>query len=95
MNFRIKWDKYPEYKTLIPDFLKERFETYIIGEYIREEYLTQDLIGLNNFLQELTKQELDIFLNLKGEATKEYSKDKTFTEILLYTKMHLLFGRYK
>ena len=53
---------------------------------MQEKSLSRDLVSLNDRLTLLTAQELDIFLNLKGESTVVRPiYDVTFTELLLHS----------
>jgi len=81
----IKWEEFPYEFRLLDDFQIPIFEKYFLGKFTRDgNTMTDTILGLNDFLRSLTKQELDIFLNLKGNYGREYINDKTFIEILNY-----------
>ncbi len=83
-NHIIDWDEYPKEKELIPDFLRQEFGKYFLGEYIRSHLSTEHLIGLNDFLKTLSEQELNIFLKLKGKGGRDYINGNTFIEIMIH-----------
>ena len=80
----IKWEESPKVLTILDFYQIRFFEKYFLGEYIRDNYLTDTINGLNNFLKSLTRQELEIFLSLKGGFGRSYITDKLFIEILNY-----------
>ena len=84
MPYIINWDDYLDAKKIIPDYLKRDFEKYFRGEYIRSEFLTGDLSHINDFLKNLSSQELALFLTIRGFNGKDYIIGKTFIEILLH-----------
>lgn len=84
-NYRIKWETIGSEVKIIPEYLQRKFEKYFLGEYIRDEYLTEDTIALNDFLSGLSQQELNILLKLRsGFAKGKELENKLFTEVLLY-----------
>ena len=81
----IKWEETKDVLQVLDEHLLPVFESFFFGEYIRSGYNVPDSVaGLNDFLKSLTSQELDIFLNLKGNFGRDYIQDKTFIEILNY-----------
>jgi len=81
----IKWEEFQADLNLLDEITVQKFEKVFIAEYIEStsSYALRDgSIGLNDFLKSLTRQELNIFLKLKGNFGKSYIEDKTFIEVL-------------
>ena len=84
ISHAIKWENNMKEKDLLSTKMQQTFQKYFLGEYVRDSYLTDELIHINGFLKTLSKQELDIFLLLKGNFGRPYIDGKVFIEILLY-----------
>ncbi len=81
MNGNVNWGKNQELRDKLPSHLVREFEHYINGQYIRSQYMPDDLIHLDGFLKSLNMQELEIFLSIRNN-TKRFI-GKTFTEVML------------
>lgn len=80
----IDWEEYKKELEVLTKEQKLDFAKYMSGDYIRSQGFSPSTHGLNDFLQSLTQQELDLFLKVKGKATRDYIVGKTFTEIILH-----------